>query len=88
MSWTPDPPPYATWTPEAATLLPWTPDPQSFAAWDAEGVDHQRITEAGRIRITEQAAGGIPPAAVIRIIERFHAKWSLSPPTTSPWTQE
>lgn len=67
---------------------PWKLEPRDFTGWSVETTGStERITQDGRVRITETGAV-ISAAGNIRIIERFEIKWSLSPPGFSPWTQE
>jgi len=59
---------------------PWTPEPRSFASWSVEHGSTRRITQDGRIRVTEQG--------IIRIIERFATSWANEGRSFSSWTTE
>jgi len=59
------------WTPEYPSYQRWTPQLQG---------DVIRLTEDGRIRITEQYS--------VRIIFRFSFNWDQQFATYSPWTRE
>jgi hypothetical protein len=60
----------------------WVPKPRPFAVWSVEGVPGsiRRITEDGRLRITENA--------IIRITFRSSFAWINEPSPFTPWTQE
>jgi hypothetical protein len=61
--------------------MTWTPAAPPSAAWDVGSITSiRRITQDGRLRVTEQS--------VIRIIERFGSTWSFDPPPHGTWTNE
>ena len=64
------------------TTTPWTPStPVPFGLWNIDQGDTQRITEDGRLRITEDGLA-------IRIIERTKTTWTAEPPPYGIWTKE
>ena len=63
--------------------MAWTTEPSTFTTWglDRSGLGEvQRLTEDGRLRVTEQT--------IVRIIERFPVTWNIESNSINPWTQE